>query len=144
MIFGGKERIVPLTVAACALLLGLSACEQKPAPTSTSKEGGPAAGKLDRPAEKKSDSAALAAKSGGSAEARETAENAALAAKVKSALRSDPELKNLGIDVTASGGVVSLFGTVDKAAQLKRAAQLASSVEGVASVKNGLVVLSGS
>lgn len=144
MIFGRPERCPPPIIAACLLLLALTACNQKPAPTSTGKEGGPAADKLARPAEKKSDSATTASKSGGSAEAREAAENAALAAKVKSALRSDPDLKNLGIDVTASGGVVTLHGTVDTPAHLKKSVQVASKVEGVKSVKNGLVLLSGS
>lgn len=70
--------------------------------------------------------------------------NAALAAKVKSALTTDPELKTLTVDVNAADGVVTLFGTADNAVRSSRAAQVALNVDGVRSVKNELVVVRGS
>jgi hyperosmotically inducible periplasmic protein len=70
--------------------------------------------------------------------------NAALAAKVKSALTTDPELKTLTVDVNAADGVVTLFGTADNAARSYRAAQVALNVDGVRSVKNELVIVRGS
>jgi len=142
--FGGKLQTGPLIVAACMLLIALAGCEQKTAPAGASKETGPVAGTVNHPAQKMSAPPSGESKGGESAGARGESDNAALAAKVKSALRSDPELKNLGIDVTASGGTVTLFGTVDKPAQLKKAEQVASKIEGVKSVKNSLVMLSGS
>lgn len=70
--------------------------------------------------------------------------NAALAAKVKSALTTDPELKTLAVDVNAMDGVVTLFGTADNAARSYRAAQVALNVDGVRSVKNELIIVRGS
>ena len=71
--------------------------------------------------------------------------NKALAARVKQTLEA-PESKLPGgaIDVTASDGKVTLWGTVGTDTQRRRAAQLASKVEGVTSVDNQLKVVKGS
>src|SRR3990172_2051998 len=68
----------------------------------------------------------------------------ALAARVKEALEGDSKVHAVGIDVTASGGVVALWGTVADAEERRRAAQVASSVEGVKSVDNKLAIVKGS
>jgi len=71
--------------------------------------------------------------------------NKELAAKVKAALDApDSKLPSGAIDVTANSGRVSLFGAVPTDGQRRRAAQIASKVEGVTGVDNQLKVVKGS
>jgi hypothetical protein len=71
--------------------------------------------------------------------------NKELAARVKQTLDApDSKLPSGAIDVTANNGRVSLFGAVATDAQRRRAAQLASKVEGVTGVDNQLKVVKGS
>jgi hypothetical protein len=71
--------------------------------------------------------------------------NKELAAKVKAALEApESKLPSGAIDVTASSGRVSLFGAVPSDGQRRRAAQIASKVEGVTGVDNQLKVVKGS
>jgi hyperosmotically inducible protein len=58
--------------------------------------------------------------------------------KVKAALVK--ELKSLAINVDTYRGQVLLSGFVDNEAQRSKALQVASSIEGVAEVKDGMVV----
>lgn len=70
-----------------------------------------------------------------------TAQDATLTTKVKSALAADVGLRTLtGISVTSDGSTVTLKGAVDTAANKSRAEQVARGVDGVASVKNELMV----
>ncbi len=140
------EPGVRAALVAAAMVLALSACDQKPSGNSgeiaaaVDKKGGAAdAGKAAAtpvPAP-----AAAAPKAG---EPSAAGENAALAAKVKSALAAEAELKMLAIDVNASGGTVMLFGTADTRANRERAGKVAAGVEGVKSVQNNLVLVKGS
>lgn len=66
-----------------------------------------------------------------------------LAAAVRSRL-ADAGFVVLGLVVEASDGVVTLDGIVDSPALHAKAARVASSVEGVKSVVNNLIVLPGS
>ena len=66
--------------------------------------------------------------------------DAAITAKVKTALISEPGLKALKIDVDTANGVVTLTGSVDSPKNLDRATQVAQGVEGVKSVDNRLYV----
>src|SRR5262245_43847326 len=75
--------------------------------------------------------------------AGKTLEDAAVTAKVKSALIAEPNLKAMSIDVDTTGGIVTLKGTTENAEQKQRAEQLAATVEGVRSVRNELVVVRG-
>ena len=71
--------------------------------------------------------------------------NKELAAKVKAALDApESKLPSGAIDVTANNGRVSLFGAVPTDGQRRRAAQIASKVEGVTGVDNQLKVVKGS
>ena len=146
---GNRMARAVLTAVASILMVGLAACEQKPqggkaasesAGTLDGKggEAGQDAGKAANP------SPAPAAVAPKAVEPLGASENAALAAKVKAALAAEPGLKALAIDVNASGGAVTLFGTVDTRANRGKAAKLASGVEGVKSVQNNLVLVSGS
>lgn len=70
--------------------------------------------------------------------------NKELAQRVKRALEGDGKVKAEQIDVTANEGRVSLWGTAPTAGERARAAQVASKVEGVASVDNQIKVVKGS
>lgn len=69
---------------------------------------------------------------------------AALTARVKQALEADADVAGQGIDVSASGGTVRLWGTVASEAERKRAEAIAAGVAGVSLVENKLVVVRGS
>jgi hyperosmotically inducible protein len=71
-------------------------------------------------------------------------ENATLAARVVAALRRDSAVGKLGIDVVSADGAVTLFGTAPTASDRERAARVAAGVDGVRSVLNNLVIVSGS
>ena len=64
----------------------------------------------------------------------------AIAAKVKSALIADPEVKGTQVNVDVFKGTVQLSGFVDNAANAQKAVRIARSVEGVTEVRNNLVV----
>lgn len=67
--------------------------------------------------------------------------NKALAARVKKALEA---MQADGIDVTASDGAITLWGTTATAADRTRAAGVAAKIDGVKSVDNKLAVVKGS
>ena len=70
--------------------------------------------------------------------------NKELASRVKRALEGEAKIQAAGIDVTATDGKVTLWGTTATAAERNRAAQVAAKVEGVTSVDNQLKVVKGS
>jgi len=70
--------------------------------------------------------------------------NKELAQRVKQALEGDGKVQAAGIDVTAKEGRVSLWGTAATAGERNRAGQIASKVDGVASVDNQIKVVKGS
>jgi hyperosmotically inducible protein len=61
-----------------------------------------------------------------------------IAARVKSALASDPVTDAIKIDVEVDQDMVQLNGFVDTEAERSRAEEIASSTEGVAAVTNNL------
>jgi osmotically-inducible protein OsmY len=67
-------------------------------------------------------------------------DNSVITAKVKAAIMEDPMLKVFQINVETFKGEVQLSGFVDSAAAAARAVEVTRRVEGVASVKNSLVV----
>ena len=119
-----------LAIAGC----GSEAPPPKPAP----KAQAPAAPK---PAPAPQAAPAPAAPPQAAAPAPAPDPNALLAEQVKKALEA---LRGAAIDVSASDGVVSLFGTVGSNEEKRRAAAIAGKVAGVKSVQNKLVVVSGS
>lgn len=70
----------------------------------------------------------------------EYVDDAALTAKVKTAIFQEPTLKSLQIDVTTYRGVVQLGGFVDNPDMIAKAGEVASKVPGVKEVKNNLQV----
>lgn len=73
------------------------------------------------------------------AQAAAYVDDSVITAKVKGSLLK--EMKSLKVSVETHRGNVLLSGFVDDEAQVKKALQVASSVDGVQSVKNGLVVV---
>jgi len=70
--------------------------------------------------------------------------NKELAARVKRALMDDSKIQGAGIDVTASNGTVTLWGTTATQGERNRAAAAAAKVQGVTTVENKLAVVKGS
>lgn len=66
--------------------------------------------------------------------------DAAITARVKTALLADEEVKGLRIDVDTDEGSVTLEGALGSDAQVKRAVEVARGVEGVREVVNRLSV----
>lgn len=136
--------------AAAALVMGLAACDQDMSAEkvgrkidNTVDQTGQQIARATDSAEKKMEQAGSAI-SEKTAQAGDTLQDAAITAKVKSALVAEPGLNALSIDVDTENGVVSLFGSADTQANRERATQLASAVEGVKSVQNKLVIVQGS
>jgi hyperosmotically inducible protein len=142
---GRKAHRVYPALGASVLAIGLVACDQIASLWKSEKETGPVSQVqlAPRPTEEKTEPIrpVAAAKP---AQAAKVDEDKALAARVKSALGSDPRLKLLAIDAGSSSGVVTLYGTADSRAHREQAAQVAADVPGVTSVRNELVIVAGS
>jgi osmotically-inducible protein OsmY len=67
-------------------------------------------------------------------------DNSVITSKVKTAIFNEPTLKTLQITVESFKGEVQLSGFVDSEQSVKKAGDIARSVDGVVSVKNNLVV----
>ncbi len=73
----------------------------------------------------------------------ERIDDAAITAKVKTRLATDPTAKAYQIDVDTSEGVVQLNGFVDNSAGKQAAERVAKGVDGVKSVRNNLEIKQG-
>src|SRR5262245_51723672 len=133
-----------LTAVAAALALGLTACGEKPSNDQFGQNlerGNTVTPLPDRSADAapRPDSGM----SGRTTDAGKTMDDATLTNRVKSAITADSSLKSLTINVDTMAGVVTLKGTADSQANRQKAEQIASAVDGVRTVKNELVVISG-
>ena len=125
-----------LQVAAAALLaVGLGACDQRPSTERASKNVDRSVGDAGRQVQE-----AGKATESRVGEAGKAIDDASVTTKVKSALVTEPDLKAGDIDVETTNGVVTLQGMAESAENRQKAAQVASSVEGVKAVKNQIVV----
>ena len=141
---------VLLLVLAAASALSLGACNQGPSLEKAGKDsdraivdGGRGWEQAADIADQKANQAADVSSAKSAAAGKITADTA-LSAKVRSALRTEPGLQALSIDVNAVNGAVTLYGTADTAARRDKAAQVALNVDGVKSVTNHLIILKGS
>lgn len=127
-----KLGLRTLAVFAAAAGLGIAGCGKTPAPAEPAKNVAPPApsAKSQKAEPPRVDPAAAA--------------DAALVAAVKAALAADPRLKSFGIDIRAANGAVELYGTVDAKSSRGKAEKIAAAVEGVKSVRNHIVLVSGS
>ena len=129
-------------VAAAALLV---ACEKKTTTvdtpmgsSTTTTTTTPAAPTMSASASAMADNAA-AATSGAMGTAANAIGDAAITAKVKTALLADADVKGLQIEVDTKDGAVLLTGTADNESNAAKATTLARGVEGVKSVENKIV-----
>ena len=67
-------------------------------------------------------------------------DDASITAQVKTVLLNDPQVNATKIDVSTSGGVVTISGTVRSKPEQDRAVQLARQVNGVKDVRANLTV----
>jgi osmotically-inducible protein OsmY len=67
-------------------------------------------------------------------------DDSVITTKVKAAIFNEATLKTLQINVKTFKGVVQLSGFVDSAQSVKKAGDVAGTVEGVKEVKNDLIV----
>jgi len=138
-----ETRNVNRTVAAAiaaALALGVAACDKngpQSAPEKFGQNVQPGEGPVST-IERTADAAERNADQSGKA-----LDDAAVTAKVKSALTAEPNLKSTTINVDTMAGVVTLKGTTDSQDTRQKAEQIATTVEGVRSVRNELVVVRG-
>ena len=121
------------TLAGCALAFTLSACGQNGTPGAKSTDVTPPQAAV-QPAPAAPAQAA----------APKADPDADLAARVKSAFARDPQVKMLPIDIRASNGVVTLYGTADDAKLRDKAVQIAQGVDGVKSVSANVQIVRGS
>jgi osmotically-inducible protein OsmY len=141
MTYGKRQTISRslLVLLLSALAMSLAACGERQSAESIGRS-------IDQTVEKGGEKMSQAAESAGEklAAAGRTVDNTALAARVRAALIAAPGLNSLAISVDAANGVVTLAGTAENRDKRDLAEQLASNVEGVTSVRNELVVASGS
>jgi hyperosmotically inducible periplasmic protein len=140
-----KPQLLPARrpMWALVLFIGLAACSDKPPVV----PAGAAAGSAPEVAAREPNPVAesVQPKPGTvKAEAGHREADAELAARVKSALVADPEINALEIDVVATQGAVTLFGTAPNRAKREKATRVAARIEGVKSVTNKLAVVAGS
>jgi osmotically-inducible protein OsmY len=135
-----KTRLMATVAAAAAsaLVLACSPQDRSDAKTDASR----AANATGNAAERAADATGDAARKAGNAVA-ETASDATLTTKVKSALLADEEVKGLQINVDTANQIVTLTGQAQSASAKQRAEQLALQVDGVKSVKNNINVAGG-
>lgn len=132
---------MPQALAAAVLLLALAACSdpQPPAPPPTPPKPvvktEPAAAQ-DLPTAKAAD--------GLKSDPLKSDPNSELASRVRRALEDEAKVQAAAIDVTASEGKVTLWGTASTDGERARAARVAKSVTGVKAIENKIVVVRGS
>ncbi|MBU4317734.1 MAG: BON domain-containing protein [Proteobacteria bacterium] len=139
-----------ILVALFSLVLGLSACQKEGAQEGTAEKAGK---KVDQAVDKIGDKMTETGKAIGektektgevisekTEAAGEYMDDAAITAKIKAEIFSDPLLKVTQINVTTTNQVVKLAGDVDSQQSIDRAMEIARSVKNVISVENELVI----
>lgn len=124
------NRMAPLAILVVGATLASAGCSDRYSTETTSQ-------KVERNAEK-----VAAATDRATSQAANAVEDAAITAKVKSAIIAEPGLSALRIDVDTKDGVVTMSGVVENATLKERATQIAQQVSGVQSVIDNLAVKS--
>jgi osmotically-inducible protein OsmY len=133
---------IALVIALLMLLAVATGCSKPPLPK-TEASAGSSSSQADKAAP--SDKTAAEKTPGqrldqATEDAKRTAGDAALTAKVKTALANDAGLRTLKLDVDANSGVVTLKGQVDSDDAKKRIQEIAQAVPGVTWVQNQISV----
>jgi osmotically-inducible protein OsmY len=130
--------VVVLVVAAAAFFLGYRISDRADGPGASAPVG--TAGRVDTQKAKEV-GAEIGAKTAETANrAGAVLNEGALTAKIKSKMALDDLVRARSIDVTTSGQVVTLSGTVSSEAERTRAIQLARETAGVSQVVDRLTV----
>lgn len=124
-----QRKTVLISLVIGTALAG-AACEQR-SPSTVGQ-------RMDRPSE-----TATTAANSAMNKAATAVDDAAITAKVKTAIMAEPGLKAMEINVDTKDAVVTLTGTVPSAPLKDRAKEIASSVNGVRSVQDNLVTQAG-
>ena len=124
-------------VTAALIAFAFSGCGQEPPPKPVVKA-------VPVPAQPANQDAAKAEAERMAAQAARAAADKELAGRVKAALGAERNLNAHGIDVVASNGAVTLFGTAESRMKREIAGKVAAGVEGVKSVENKLAIVAGS
>ena len=124
-------------VTAALIAFAFSGCGQEPPPKPVVKA-------VPVPAQPANQDAAKAEAERMAAQAARAAADKELAGRVKAALGAERTLNAHGIDVVASNGAVTLFGTAESRMKREIAGKVAAGVEGVKSVENKLAIVAGS
>jgi hypothetical protein len=133
-----REEAQMKKLLAVLAMAALAACgEDTPKPKPAAQEPSPPQAAAPAPAP-------TSAPEAKAPEAPKPDPNKELAQRVKQALEGDAKVQAAAIDVTAKDGRVSLWGTAATASERSRAADIASKVQGVASVDNQIKVVKGS
>lgn len=125
-----KLRLLLMTAAVSAGLAGLAGCDRNE-PTRQATGPAPSTAPTSPPATAPSDTGRSVG---------QTLDDAGITAKVKAALVADKAVSGTAINVDTMEGRVTLSGHVPDQGQVDRAAQVASSIEGVKAVDNKLTV----
>jgi osmotically-inducible protein OsmY len=137
-----------LAAIAAALALGVASCGEQQQPEKFGAgvpPGESARSPMERAADSMESKIEKAADAAGQKleQAGKALDDAAVTAKVKSALIAEPNLKALSINVDTTAGIVTLKGVTHSQEAKQKAEQVASAVEGVRSVRNELIVVRG-
>lgn len=124
------SKRLSVTGISLLLMLGVAACDKKDGddPIGSSTNNSQVQNDTGEKIENKLD------------KAEENLDDAAITAKVKTAILAEPGLKSLEISVDTVQNVTTLTGTVDSQQSSDKAQQVAAAVSGVKSVENKLVV----
>lgn len=130
-----RTRMQLLAVFAAGTALFAAGCDQRNDSTRTSAAPGTTADRMANATGNAADKMAAATHKAG-----DKIDDAAITAKVKTALMAEPGLKSLEINVDTRDNVVTLAGTVGSPELKQRATSIAQGVEGVKSVSDQLVI----
>jgi len=118
-----------------ALIFGLAGCQAEGTAEKAGQKIDKAAESAGQTIEKTGEAVAQKAEKAG-----EYMDDAAITARIKAQILSDPLLKVSQINVTTTNGAVNLSGVVESQQSIDRAMEIVRSIKSVKSVENGLVV----
>lgn len=133
-------RTMGLAIAG-ALTVGLAACDRQP---TVDKLGKSFDNLVENVGRDRDPARAPAPVRQGMNQSDAIVPDAMLEERVKAALTADPGLRSVTVDVRSDNGVVTLYGTADSPVKGHQAAMVALNVDGVRSVRNEMVIASGS
>jgi hyperosmotically inducible periplasmic protein len=135
-----------IIVIIMAFFFGLSACQQDGTAEKAGKKIDQATEKASKNIDQATEKASKEIEKSGEAiiskveKTEEFMDDAAITAKIKAEILSDPLLKVFQIDVITTNSVVKLSGVVDSKQSIDRAMEIVHSIKNVKSVENNLVV----